>query len=365
VCRARRLDLTIIRPLRIISCLRGRLAPVAQHHKAIYPAARSSNTELRAMAAAALESTRANNDNGEPTPDGTMSSAMASVVSELYTCTPILPHFGAEVRGFSLDGQGPLPEELVQKIKDDMTTYRVLVFKDQGCLSGARQVQISQQLGVVESTFYKHPKSPHPDIFRVSNDEREGCTNVGTTGWHIDGTFQDMPFKYQTMHLHSVCEGGETWFVPLKEFYELQDEKTRMHWDRLWMVTGRRALAHPLVWKHPTRGDTSMMFHCGPPFCAAWAVDDEDKKVNSMLPPSVIQNELGERLDEAVDKVGVKMKWEPGDFAINDNLGNCHYAPPGTQSNRRKAGLRILHRTTVAGEVVPTKADGRASFLVQ
>ena len=57
------------------------------------------------------------------------------------------------------------------------------------------------------------------------------------------------PFKYQTMHFHSVCQGGETWlepqtklrlaenpgdppgvvarFVPLKEFYEMQDDETK------------------------------------------------------------------------------------------------------------------------------------------
>ena len=91
------------------------------------------------------------------------------------------------------------------------------------------------------------------------------------------------PFKYQTMHFHSVCEGGETWpgtqrrglvwqfldpvgdvktgwkprlelvvfecfdlqeaflfcqslrFVPLKEFYEMQDEERLL--VRFWMGT--------------------------------------------------------------------------------------------------------------------------------
>lgn len=291
-------------------------------------------------------------------------------MDDFYRCTPILPHFGAVVRGFSLAGEEPLPQGLVQRIKEDMNTFRVLVFKDQGKLSGARQVQISRQLGEIESTFYKHPKSPHPDIFRVSNDENEGCTNVGRTGWHIDGTFQAKPFKYQTMHFHSVCEGGETWFMPLKEFYELQDDETRVRWDRLWMVTDRRQLAHPLVYQHPTRGDTSLMFHCGSPFCAGWAVDGdaprpEDRQVSSFLKPSVVQSELTERLNEAVDKIGIKMQWEAGDFAINDNLGNAHYAAPGTQNHRATAGLRILHRTTIVGEVVPTKADGRQSFLVE
>ncbi|CAE8581138.1 unnamed protein product [Polarella glacialis] len=288
----------------------------------------------------------------------------------LYTCMPILPHFGAEIRGFSLAGDEPLADEIAQRIKDDMKKYRMLVFKGQGQISGARQVQISRQLGEIESTFYKHPRSPHPDIFRVSNDEMQGCTGVGRTGWHIDGTFQPMPFKYQTMHFHAVIEGGETWFVPLKEFYELQDPETRDRWDKYWMITGRDGFAHPLVFRHPIRGDTSMMFHCGPPFCSGWGVDGDasvpaQRKLESFLAPSVVQDELTRRLDEAVDKIGVKMNWEVGDFAINDNLGNCHYAAPGTQNYKRTAGLRILHRTTIAGEHVPTKADGRRSFCTE
>lgn len=289
---------------------------------------------------------------------------------EPYNITPILPHFGAEIRGFSLDGDKPLSSEIVNRIKDDMNKYRVLVFKDQGRVSGKRQVDISKQLGRIESTFYKHPRSPHPDIFRVSNDETEGCTGVGRTGWHIDGTFQEKPFKYQTMHFHSVCEGGETWFVPLKEFYEMQDEETRERWSRYWMITGRQQYAHPMVYQHPTRGDATLMFHCGEPFCAGWAVDSQEKdpkqrKPQEIIASDVVQAELTKRLDEAVDKIGVKMVWQEGDFAINDNLGNCHYAAPGTQTRRTRAGLRILHRTTIAGEVVPRKADGRPSWLVK
>jgi len=293
----------------------------------------------------------------------------AAGMAEPYELTPIRNNFGAEIRGFSLAGDKLLPPEVVNKIIDDMNKYRILVFKGQGQISGARQVEISKQLGRIESTFYKHPRSPHPDIFRVSNDEKEGCTNVGRTGWHIDGTFQDKPFKYQTMHFHSICEGGETWFIPLMEFYEMQDEATKAKWDKYWMITGRQQYAHPLVFNHPTRGDKSLMFHCGEPFCSGWAVDSDDadpakRKWKEVIDSGVVQAELTQRLNEAVDQIGIKMDWEVGDFAINDNLGNAHYAPPGTQARAAKAGLRILHRTTIAGESVPTKADGRKSTMV-
>lgn len=55
------------------------------------------------------------------------------------------------------------------------------------------------------------------------------------------------------------------------------------------------------------------------------------------------------------------MCWSAGDFAIVDNLGIAHYATPGTQDEAAH-GLRILHRTTIAGETTPTKGDGRQSF---
>ena len=85
-----------------------------------------------------------------------------------------------------------------------------MVFRDQGIISGDRHVEISKWFGELESTFYKHPASPHPDVFRVSNDEREGCTGVGRTGWHVDGSFQPAPFSYSLYHIHSVPSSGDT-----------------------------------------------------------------------------------------------------------------------------------------------------------
>ena len=47
--------------------------------------------------------------------------------------------------------------------------------------------------------------------------------------------------------------------------------------------------------------------------------------------------------------------WVLGDFAIIDNLAVGHYAHPDTQESVAAGGLRVLHRTTVAGTNVPTK----------
>ncbi len=59
----------------------------------------------------------------------------------------------------------------------DVRDHRLLVFKDQGVLAPERHLEIGRWFGQIESTFYDHPKSPHRDIFRVSNDRTEGLVH--------------------------------------------------------------------------------------------------------------------------------------------------------------------------------------------
>jgi hypothetical protein len=39
-------------------------------------------------------------------------------------------------------------------------------------------VEVSSWLGELESMFYKHLRSPHLDVLRLSNDPNEGCTDI-------------------------------------------------------------------------------------------------------------------------------------------------------------------------------------------
>ena len=52
-------------------------------------------------------------------------------------------------------------------------------FKDQGIVPPEKHLEIGKWFGKIESTFYNHPKSPHRDIFRVSNDRTEGKSLCG------------------------------------------------------------------------------------------------------------------------------------------------------------------------------------------
>mmetsp|Transcript_23454 Transcript_23454/g.38087 ORF Transcript_23454/g.38087 Transcript_23454/m.38087 type:complete len:327 (-) Transcript_23454:314-1294(-) len=319
-----------------------------------------------------------------------------------YTTRPLTPHFGIEALSINLADTRKIDltdknSKFLTQLKSDLIRHRTILFRNQ-TLSGQRQVDISNALGGrVQSTFYKHPRSPHPDVFRVSNDDREGCTSVGRSGWHLDGTFQNRPFMYQTMYFPSVAEGGDTYFVPLKELYESFGEEERMDLDRMWMATGRReSPVHPLVYRHPFRsgglggkededdeGEVTMLFHCGRPFVSGWYCDDTNTitgdndnennnnariangvNVSRMIHPSVIQDRITTQIESKLDEIGIRMKWEQGDFMISDNLGLAHYASEGTQGDAESVGLRILHRTTIVGgaETVPVKFDGRKSF---
>ena len=78
---------------------------------------------------------------------------------------------GCIVRGIDL--KKPLDPTTQDQIVRDVTEHRLLVFKDQDVVPPQRQLEISSWFGNIESTFYNHPKSPHRDIFRVSNDPNE------------------------------------------------------------------------------------------------------------------------------------------------------------------------------------------------
>jgi len=267
---------------------------------------------------------------------------------------------------------------VVEGLKRDVHTHRLLLFRQQGKLCAKKQLEVSEWFGKLESTFFKHPRSPDPDIFRVSNDPKEGCTNVGRSGWHIDGTFLAAPFKIQTMCFWSVSKNGSTLFAPLNEVVKGLTEKEYSLWKRLYFIaiksraTGctdfrnsvgmqpknisQKWTVHPLIYPHPVSGDLTLCFHCGRSFAEGFVVNfnsekDEAEAWLSEDETTEILRALKEKLESK--DLCYKMNWKEGDFAIVDNLAIAHYASPDTQNSPLTNGLRILHRTTVTSEHSP------------
>lgn len=261
-----------------------------------------------------------------------------------YGLRPLSRAFGAIVEGVDLSK--PVGDTVREKLKEDLHRNKVLLFRGQGRLSGERQVEISRWFGDLHSTFSKHPRSPHPDVFRVSNDSSEGCTQVGRSGWHIDGTFLETPFPVQIMHFWQVIEGGSTLFSPLASVADLLCAEDPAFWTHLSFVG--RDCSHPLICSHPITNERTAIFHFGRGFIRGLAHDER-----GLLDPREEARALG-ALQAALERPSwcLEMKWEAGDVAFIDNLAVAHYAVPGTQALGR--GTRILHRTTVRGTWRPT-----------
>jgi alpha-ketoglutarate-dependent taurine dioxygenase len=142
-------------------------------------------------------------------------------------------------------------------IESALDQHRLVLFRNQDDLSAAAQIELVKRFCSLESTFYKHPHSPHPDIFRVSKRRGGGCTHVGRSGWHIDGSFQEEGgFDMMTMHFVRALEGGcgTTLFAPLREtFASLEVSEDRAVTDG----GGLALAANRLTWKQPQSTTTA------------------------------------------------------------------------------------------------------------
>jgi len=276
-----------------------------------------------------------------------------------YTVKPLFVkngtvQFGCQVHGIELSKE--VPKEVIKQIKDDVRDHRVVIFKNQGILLPERHLEIAKWFGEIESTFYNHPMSPDRDIFRVSNDRKEGCTNVGRTGWHIDGSFQEKPFSNSVMHIINVPKLGATRFLPLTELLESVPDQKRQLWDRLWMVSDRRSgPVHPVIYRHPLTGKAVMCLHLG--MTEGFILDygtDEARATNPAVSREIMDG-IYEELVKDGGSLQYSHKWEPGDLVITDNLAVAHEADPDTQLPREQVGLRVMHRVTIKGKTVPEK----------
>ncbi|KAL8583793.1 hypothetical protein ACOMHN_036428 [Nucella lapillus] len=260
---------------------------------------------------------------------------------------------GVEVRGIDL--KQPVPDNVVAQIKDDVHKHRLLIFKDQGVVSADRHVEISQWFGELESTFYKHPKSPHPDVFRVSNSEEEGCRNVGRTGWHIDGSFMAQPFSFALYHMVSVPRIGNTAFLPLRELLKSLSAESRARWERLWRTDHHYQHVQPLVYPHPVTKQPTICFHLGMTGGFMWDYETDKERSTDRKETAQILKEMYAEITKDNNRLVYSHKWEVGDFIISDNLAVGHEATPETQRPVSEVGLRVLHRTTVRGTWTPVK----------
>lgn len=248
----------------------------------------------------------------------------------------------------------PDRQKIIKALNEVVFRHRLVVFRDQDVVAAHDQVEISKWFNPLECTFYKHPMSPHPEVFRVSNDPSQGCTGVGRTGWHVDGSFQPSPFSHALYHIVECPTKGATSFLPLEEFLDSLKIEDQFELAMLMMLSDRRSTgAKPLCYTHPKTGRRTMCFHLGmingfikrfPPSLGA-----EDVEMSPECTQAVLDKL--EKLILGSEPLIYTHHWRPGDFIITDNCAIAHEATPETQLPVEEVGLRVLHRTTTRGWV--------------
>lgn len=260
---------------------------------------------------------------------------------------------GVEVRGIDL--KQAVPDDVIAQIKEDVYKHRLLIFKNQSVVSAHRQMEISRWFGQLDPAFCQHPKSPHRDVLRVSNKKEEGCTSVGTDGWHVDGAYLEQPIMFSIYHMVSVPKAGNTVFVPLREVLESLSTEKRERWERLWRTAGRRQHVQPHVYPHPVTKQPTLCLHLGRTKYFVWDFGTDKERWANWTETREILQEIDQEITKDENRLVYTHKWEVGDFIISDNLALGHKATPQTQFLESEIGLRVLHRTTVKGKWKPAK----------
>ena len=250
---------------------------------------------------------------------------------------------------------------------DALERYGVLLFPQMG-LSDEEQVAFSNNLGDVMPQGRMRPDGTQDVVFKITLDPRENRSAEylkATTGWHIDGLFEDGPPPKATMlsARRLSATGGQTEFCSTYAAYDDLPEQERQYCDSLRIVhsleasnratnpdptpedlarwreaeaqrdrAGRIGVKeHPLVWRHQT-GRKSLVL--------GMTVDH----VAGM--PEAESRALIEKLSAHATRreIVYRHEWQVGDILIWDNCGVMHRVIPYTADSGR-----LMHRTVLHG----------------
>jgi taurine dioxygenase len=274
--------------------------------------------------------------------------------------TPQPSGFGAEIAG--LDLTRPLPDEVLAEVKAAWARHGVVAFPDQA-LSLEAQEAFTETMGGFGHDPYIKPMEGHPNVLELRREPDEKGTNFGA-GWHSDWSFQDAPPAATILHSKVIPPvGGDTLFVDAVRAYDALSPTMQAMLAPLQAVhsarqsygtkgvfskdTAKRAmeiivsaeadgsLTHPLVRTHPVTGRKAL--YVSPVYTVGieGMTPEEAKAILGFLFAHLTQDEFVYR-----------HKWREQMLLMWDNRCTMHFAEGGYDGH-----LRLMHRTTVAGDV--------------
>ncbi|HVI32736.1 TauD/TfdA family dioxygenase [Phenylobacterium sp.] len=267
--------------------------------------------------------------------------------------------FGAEITGVDLSR--PLDRDQLAQVKAAWAKHAVVAFPDQP-LTLEQLEAFTLQIGPFGADPFIKPMPGHPNVLELRREPDEKATNFGA-GWHSDWSFQAQPPAATLLHSEVVPPvGGDTLFcdcarafealspamqamlAPLravhsagraygtKGVFARETEKRTMQ-----IIVSEEAdetLTHPLVRTHPVTGRKSLFVSPVYTVAVEGLTPKESQAVLGFLFAHMVQDEFVYR-----------HRWAPNMLLMWDNRCTMHLAEGGYDGH-----LRVMHRTTVAGD---------------
>jgi taurine dioxygenase len=268
--------------------------------------------------------------------------------------------FGAEIRGVELSK--PLDPGTLAAVKAAWAAHSVLWFPGQP-LTVDELEAFTLQIGPFGRDPFIKPMAGHPHVLELRREPDERVSNFGAA-WHSDWSFQEAPPSATILHAQVVPPaGGDTLFADCYRAYERLSPTLRRMLEGLRAIhtaalpygphglyageAGQRAIEiivseeaektwpHPLVRTHPVSGRKAL--YVNPVYTAGieGLTPAESRALLALLYDCIL----------ADDNV-YRHRWSANMLTMWDNRCVLHFASGGYDGH-----LRVMHRTTVAGEV--------------
>ncbi|MBA4794078.1 TauD/TfdA family dioxygenase [Phenylobacterium sp.] len=279
---------------------------------------------------------------------------------ETIRVTPEASGFGAVVEGIDLSR--PLAEPVRQEMLRAWAEHAVLSFPRQALSLEALEAA-TLQFGPFGADPFIKPMDGHPNVLELRREPDEKATNFGA-GWHSDWSFQPEPPAATLLHAQVVPPvGGDTLFAdcaaaydalspvmkdllaPLRAVhsasraYGTQGVFARETEKRTMQIVvspeADKTHAHPLVRTHPVSGRKALFVSPVYTVGIEGMTPEESQAILGFLFKHMTQ-----------DAFIFRHRWAKDTLLIWDNRRTVHFAEGGYDGH-----LRVMHRTTVAGEV--------------
>jgi taurine dioxygenase len=268
---------------------------------------------------------------------------------EHITVKPCTQLIGAEIS--DIDLAEPITPEVFADLDRALLEFKVLFFRDQSRVTGARHRDFAGMWGELEV----HPFLPHGDVPEIVRFEK-GAENAGVENvWHADVTWREKPALGSVLRALEVPEaGGDTCFADMAAAYDFLPEAVKeriegrvavhdftlafgmgMDPEKLKEMQAKYpAVEHPVVRTHPRTGRRTLFVNAIFTTRIVGLPDQESEDLLKLL-----------FRQAAVPEFQVRFRWEPGSIAFWDNRAVQHYAVSDYFPRRR-----VMERAAILGD---------------